>query len=80
MAGRDAGSLSSFAVKSGRCGLESSTTSMARLERRKPVMKMAGSWSASWRTMSRCTVGVAVAVRAMIGLGRRAGRCWPRVR
>ena len=42
MAGRLAASLRSLRAKSGRWGLESSTTSTARLERRKPVMKSGG--------------------------------------
>ena len=56
-----------------RRGLESSTTSMARLWRRKPWMKRSGLVSLSCVMMSRWTVGVAVAVRAMTGAGRRAG-------
>src|ERR1700721_2386795 len=73
MAGRLDFSLRSLEVNSLRRGLESSTTSMARLWRRKPWMKSSGCASLSWGMMSFCTVGVAVAVRAMTGGGRGGG-------
>ena len=71
MAGRLPGLARSSAAKRLRSGTGISTTSMARLVRRKPWVKTAGLVRRSWATMSRWTMGVAVAVRAMMGAGRR---------
>ena len=51
-----------------------STTSTARFGRRNPWMNRDGTASSNCSTMSFWTIGVAVAVRAITGAGRSAGR------
>ena len=80
MAGRRSALASRPLIALGRSGMESSTTSMARLSRRKPWMNFAGLTIPNCSTMSACTVGVAVAVSASTGAGLSAGRYWPSIR